>query len=188
VEIRLEDDGEGMNEETLHRAFDPFFTTKDVGQGTGLGLSTAFGTITRLGGTIEAESALGAGSTFTIWLPVADGTPDTVEAVAPVGEFDGQLILVVEDELVVREAVVRALRAQGCRVVEARDGAEAIECFESHRDEIDLVFCDVGLPKMSGVHVVRQIVGQRPDVRIVFTTGYSAIARDELDALSSAVL
>lgn len=177
VLLRVTDRGSGMNEETLRQAFEPFFTTKEVGRGTGLGLATVYGIVKQHGGFIDVESRLGEGSTFSIYLPAVDAPAATTEK-DPVVETSGgnETILVAEDEDAVRSLIVRILEGAGYQVLVAHDGLSAAVLFEQNSDKISLALLDVVMPKMSGREAMIQIREIRPDVPILFSSGYSSDA------------
>jgi PAS domain S-box-containing protein len=174
VTLDVGDTGEGIRDEFLPRIFEPFFTTKDVGKGTGLGLATVYAIVKRYDGLIDIDTAVGRGTIVTVYLPPsagpAEGAP--LGAAAQAHEGRGELILVAEDEPAVRELAVQQLSRAGYRVVAARDGAGALRLFEEHGADIRLIFLDVMMPNGDGRHV-RRIVGERrPDMPVLFATGY----------------
>jgi nitrogen-specific signal transduction histidine kinase/CheY-like chemotaxis protein len=179
VAICVSDTGCGMNSDTVARAFDPFFTTKPIGQGTGLGLSQVFGFIKQSGGHIRLESEIGRGTTVKIYLPRLMGAVLPVEpepqTVAPQARVK-ETVLVVEDEDDVRIYTTESLRELGFTVLEAHDGPSALRVIASH-PEIELLFTDVGLPGISGRDLLDQARQHRPDLKVLFTTGY---ARDAI--------
>lgn len=189
VAISVADTGIGMTPDVMSRAFEPFFTTKDIGHGTGLGLSQVYGFVRQSGGHIRIESVPGEGTTVRFYLPRhlggEDGAEvDLTEAPPPRGRAD-ETILVVEDEPSVREASVGMLRELGYRVFEAADGRQALGTLESERS-IQLLFTDVGLPGgLNGKQLADRAKLMRPDIRILFTTGYarnSVVDHGELEA------
>lgn len=174
LQISIHDEGVGINQEHLPRIFDPFFTTKEPGKGTGLGLAQVYGIVKQHGGSIGAESRLGDGSTFTIYLP-AFAAPTSPEQ--PSYDRDHLLpgtetILVVEDNDTVRTSVADALSVLGYRVLEARDGAEALLILASQYDRIDLVLSDVVMPEMGGGALHQSIRQQYPTLPLLLMTGY----------------
>jgi PAS domain S-box-containing protein len=179
VAICVSDTGRGMDSDTLARAFDPFFTTKPIGQGTGLGLSQVFGFIKQSGGQIGLESEVGRGTTVKIYLPrlMGDAVPNEPEpqTIAPQARVK-ETVLVVEDEDDVRIYSTESLRELGFTVLEAHDGPSALRLIENH-PEIELLFTDVGLPGINGRDLVEQARQRRPDLKVLFTTGY---ARDAI--------
>jgi PAS domain S-box-containing protein len=176
VSLEIADTGHGMTAETIEQAFEPFFTTKDVGEGTGLGLSVVYGFAKQSGGLVEIDSEIGRGTTLRLSLPcVAEAERATGEKAQIRAEpANGRAaILVVEDDPDVRAMVVGLLIDLGYDTVEAEDGQTALARLEAHPD-IDLLFTDVVLPHgMSGQDVAREARRRRPDLKVVFTSGYS---------------
>jgi two-component system, cell cycle sensor histidine kinase and response regulator CckA len=170
VVIVVSDTGTGMDGPTSARAFEPFFSTKPVGQGTGLGLSTAYGIVKQSGGYIWLYSEPGLGTSVKVYLPsISDPlSRPSIAATAPPGE--GETLLVVEDEESVRTLTRRTLEEAGYRVLEAGDGRSALELVLTA--EIDLVLCDVILPEMSGHELGRRISSVRPDLPVLYMSGY----------------
>ncbi|MGE0846051.1 MAG: cell cycle histidine kinase CckA [Flavobacteriaceae bacterium] len=176
--VEIADTGTGMSAETMEKIFDPFFTTKEIGKGTGLGLSTVYGIVKQTGGFIYPESAPGEGTTFRIYLPRHIPAESEVEAPAaakaPARDLTGEgTILLVEDEDAVRAFAGRALAARGYTVLEASTGAQALEIMEEQGDSIDLVVSDVIMPEMDGPTLVGELRKARPDLRVVFVSGYA---------------
>ncbi|GAB3388603.1 response regulator [Massilia agri] len=174
VMLEVADTGKGMPKEILQRAFEPFFTTKPVGQGTGLGLSMAYGFVKQSGGEIVLTSEVGRGTSVRIYLPRSDATPSRVETVHSVQLTGGlETILVVEDEKDVRESTAGILSALGYDVIEAEHAAQALEIIESGR-HIDLVFTDVIMPGPVSSLQLGEIVAERlPGTQILYTSGYA---------------
>jgi two-component system cell cycle sensor histidine kinase/response regulator CckA len=178
VEIEVTDTGVGMSKEIQSKIFDPFFTTKPVGQGTGLGLATVYGIVKQTGGFITVDSEVGGGTAFKIYLPrmrVDAGAP-VLEAAAPAAPRDvtGQdTILLVEDEEAVRSFAARALRMRGYHVLEASGGEEALEIVKSGENEIHLLITDVVMPNMDGPTMVRYVKELKPDLAVIFMSGYA---------------
>jgi signal transduction histidine kinase len=179
VLIAVSDTGTGMTQETIARAFEPFFTTKQRGQGTGLGLSMTFGYVKQIGGHLKIYSELGHGTTVKLYLPRALAEPGAPQerTIPPVGRASGgPVVLLVEDDPVVREFAVSALRELGCKVYQAGDGAEALSVLEAHPD-IVMLFTDIGLPgDLNGRQLAGVAVERRPALKVLFTTGYTANA------------
>jgi CheY-like chemotaxis protein len=169
-----------MDPETLSRAFEPFYTTKDRAQGTGLGLAVSYGIVKQAGGYIWATSEPGKGSAFQILLPRSTGEEAPIgaevrslEAVAETDGCGGQTILLIEDEPLVRDLAVEVLRSRGYRLLTAQDGEEAISIARAHPGEIHLTLTDVVLPAMSGKEVARRLREARPDLKVLFMSGYA---------------
>jgi PAS domain S-box-containing protein len=192
VTLIFKDNGKGMDAETAAHAFDPFFSTKSRASGSvGLGLSTGYGIIQQSGGTISLSSVPGKGTEFDIRFPVFIGTEAEAAPAGPshpVNSGSGkrqsqrkESILLVEDETAVRSLVSEILVRHGFRILEAKDGEEGVEIFASEGDRIDLILSDVLMPKMGGLAMARRIHGMRPDVPIVFMSGYSENAASALD-------
>jgi PAS domain S-box-containing protein len=177
VMLSVTDTGSGMDEQTLQSAFEPFFTTKELGKGTGLGLSTVYGIVKQSRGDIRVESELERGTTFRVYLPLADDEAAQVSR-RPNTSRDwrsraDETILVVEDESAVRLLVTRILASVGYTVIEARDGNEAILVAAHHAGDIDLLLTDVIMPGPSGRHTATVLQEQRPDLKVVFMSGYT---------------
>jgi signal transduction histidine kinase/ActR/RegA family two-component response regulator len=176
--LTVRDDGPGMDAEVLERIFEPFFTTKGPGKGTGLGLATVYGIVRQSGGFVHVESRPGHGATFRVHLPLVDpaaGKPalPRVEA-ASLDRPAGAAILVVEDEDALRALVVDIVRAAGYRVIEAADATEAAAAFESDGGGVALLVTDVVMPGESGVALARRLRATRPDLPVLFMSGYTA--------------
>jgi CheY-like chemotaxis protein len=177
VMLSVSDTGAGMDSETVEHIFEPFFTTKPLGQGTGLGLATSYGIVKQSEGSIWVYSEPAKGTTFKIFWPRVD--PET--AVRPAKESsppDGrdEAVLVVEDDPMVRRLAVRVLARGGYRVSEAADGAAALSMFEERGGDFDIVVSDVVMPKMSGGELVEKLRAKRPDLKVLFTSGYAGDA------------
>ena len=174
--LSVEDSGSGISKENLGKIFEPFFTTKEVGKGTGLGLSTVYGIVKQSGGFIFAESELGQGTRFDIYLPVHVGEAPAEtgkrEYYKPKDLWGSGRILVVEDEDMVRAVAERALVRQGYVVETASDGEEALELFADGK-RYDLVVSDVVMPNMDGPTMARQLRSQFGDIRLLFMSGYA---------------
>ena len=175
IELSLQDTGTGMDAATLDRMFEPFFTTKSVGKGTGLGLSTVYGIVRQSGGYVAAASTVGVGSTFTIYLPVSAETA-AVPTLSPAANSGGrgERVMVVEDKPEVRQMATRALEAGGFTVVEAADGVEALALLADGHPGVQLVLTDLALPNMDGLVLARDLGQLRPDLPVLFMTGYTS--------------
>jgi two-component system, cell cycle sensor histidine kinase and response regulator CckA len=175
--LSVSDSGTGISKENLGKIFEPFFTTKEVGKGTGLGLSTVYGIVKQSGGFIFAESEIGKGTCFDIYLPVHAGGMEPMKTLAtldaPPKEIWGTgRLLIVEDEPMVRAVAERALVRQGYTVETACDGEEALGLIAEGK-QYDLVVSDVVMPNMDGPAMARELRTQRPDMRILFMSGYA---------------
>jgi PAS domain S-box-containing protein len=170
------DTGHGMDRTTLGRIFEPFFTTKGVGQGTGLGLSTVYGIVKQSGGFIWVYSEPGLGSTFKLYFPLVASLPDSTgpQSTAPPGQAD-EVILVAEDEPMVRSIMARCLRDCGYGVLEAGDGREALELLEGRRGRVSLIVADVVMPDMGGREMATRLAQRWPEVPVLFTSGYTGL-------------
>ncbi len=184
--IRVSDTGTGIPPERLQKIFEPFFTTKKTGEGTGLGLSTAYGIVKQSGGFIFVDSTPGEGSVFQLYFPI-QAENDAAEAAAPV--FQSQrpmvlrqgegVVLLVEDEAPVRAFASRALRMRGYTVLEAENAEEALKTLSDPNLEVDVFVTDVVMPGMDGPSWVKLALEDRPNVRVIFVSGYSEEALSE---------
>jgi len=184
--LAVSDTGIGMSKETIEKAFDPFFTTKPIGQGTGLGLSMIYGFAQQSGGLVRIYSEVGLGTTVKLFLPVGDGPAEHPQAQAPEGVQplgDGETILVVEDDDSVRLLVVDVLTELGYHVIEAIDGNSAIPILENGK-RIDMLITDVGLPGLNGRQIAEIAIKARPQLKILFITGYAATAASRAEFLA----
>ncbi len=175
VMLAVSDTGCGMDAATQARVFEPFFTTKEPGKGTGLGLSTAYGIVKQSGGGIWCDSEVGLGTTFRVYLPSADGTveqPAGAEANRRV-RSGSETVLLVEDDAAVRTMVRRVLLEHGYRVHEASDGAAALRLCETVGESIDLIVTDIVMPEMSGPELARRVHLRRPDMQVLYMSGYT---------------
>jgi len=175
VMMAVSDDGVGMDAATTTRIFEPFFSTKGPGRGTGLGLATVFGIVKQNGGEIWVYSEPGRGTTFKLYFPESDEQPSlaTPVPVTPAPISHGATILVVEDEPQLRSMVSTVLRGEGYVVLEAEDPLRAIELARSHVGLIDLLLTDVVLPHLSGKKLVERLEPSRPEMRIIYMSGYT---------------
>lgn len=176
--LSVSDTGTGMSRETLTRIFEPFFTTKEVGKGTGLGLATVYGIVKQHQGWVDVASELNVGTTFKIYLPSTDKPVDPIidQTVPPETLRGGkETILLVEDEPVLRELARVILNDYDYRVLEASTGHEALSVWEHHGGRVDLLLTDMVMPEgMTGRELAEELKTRKPDLRVIFTSGYSA--------------
>ena len=178
VVVRVTDEGTGIPPDKISKLFEPFFTTKRTGEGTGLGLSTAYGIVKQTGGFIFCDSVVGSGTTFTLIFPandhseVAEPEPAPQMALRPLREGAG-VVLLVEDEAPVRAFASRALRLRGYTVIEAGSAEEALQALSDQALNVDVFVTDVIMPGMDGPSWVREALKNRPGTRVVFVSGYA---------------
>jgi CheY-like chemotaxis protein len=174
VVLAVTDTGTGMTPEVQARLFEPFFTTKEPGKGTGLGMATVHGIVTQSGGSVGVYSEVGKGTSFKVYFPRADSAEMVVDAPAPVARPRAgiQTVLVVEDADGLRELARRLLQRQGYTVLIAADAQEAVRLFGEH-PLIDVLLTDVVMPGASGPELTRQLVEQRPSLKVIYMSGYT---------------
>jgi len=182
VKISLKDSGVGMEEKTLQRIFDPLFTTREMGRGTGLGLASAYGIIKNHDGIIEARSLKDKGTTFELYLPASRKTIVETTDPSTAGRSDkvikgSETILFVDDEEMILQVASEMLKDLGYRVLVAAGGTEALELYQQKKDAIDLVVLDLIMPDMSGQEVYRHLLELNPNIRVLFSSGYSVSGR-----------
>jgi CheY-like chemotaxis protein len=172
----VSDTGSGMGKEIMIKIFEPFFTTKEVGKGTGLGLALAYGIIKQHNGYITVYSEPEMGTTFRIYLPVIKPTEEVVvkTGAEPPPSRGTETILVAEDDTALRKLFSIVLQAYGYNVITAEDGEEAIQKFMDNKDKIQLVMLDMIMPKKSGKEVYDKIKIIMPDIKTLFSSGYTA--------------
>ncbi len=175
VFLEVQDTGAGMDAPTRARLFEPFFTTKEPGKGTGLGLATVYGIVKQSAGYIMVESALGKGTTFRVYLPrtaMGDSREDR-QAAASHSARGTETVLLIEDEAMVREVATRALRRQGYHVLQAEDGFKALSIVSTFDAPIHLVLSDAAMPGLSGAETCRRLLELRPELKVMFMSGYT---------------
>jgi two-component system cell cycle sensor histidine kinase/response regulator CckA len=191
VTISVRDCGIGIPPDKLNRIFEPFYTTKRTGEGTGLGLSMAYGIVKQTGGYIFVDSVIGQGTTFTIFCPAYDMPLSELATVAKAPEptardgFQGPaegVVLLVEDEAPVRAFASRALRLRGYTVLEAENAEDALKKLEDISVQVDIFVTDVVMPGMDGPSWVREALKTRPNVKVVFVSGYAEDAFEKSGA------
>jgi PAS domain S-box-containing protein len=179
VRLRVRDNGTGMTSDVQAHVFEPFFTTKEVGQGTGLGLAFVHGIVRQGGGFITIDTTPGKGTTVSVYLPQAHEAATVIEAAteAPSSSTTqgplGAMVLLVEDEEGVRNVTARMLRHAGYRVLAAATPSEAFALFDRHLTDIDLLLTDIVMPEMHGPALAQRLVAQRPELRVLFVSGYA---------------
>src|SRR6202166_4378608 len=182
VLLDVTDTGTGMDEETQAHIFEPFFTTKEKGKGTGLGLATVYGIVKQSGGFIWVYSELGKGTSFKIYLPRVNETEVHIGAPKPYAQIPAgtETVLLTEDEQDVREIAREFLESGGYKVIEAKNGKEAIAIAAEHRDKIDLLVTDMVMPGMTGQELAVRLQEEHPGVSVIFMSGYSEHAATEM--------
>ena len=186
--IRVIDNGTGIPPAIMEKIFDPFFTTKEAGKGTGLGLSTVLGIVKSHNGFLQVQSQVGQGTYFSIFLPATPAAKASTQAAPqPLPRGAGQLVLVVDDEIPVRNAVKKVLEVNGYRVVAAGNGQQALEIFQQHGNEIQLVLTDMMMPVMDGVTLARKLKESNSNLKVIASSGlYGQEERTKLEAIGVA--
>ncbi len=188
VRLSLSDNGQGMDEETQRHIFEPFFTTKEVGHGTGLGLSTVYGIVKQSGGHVQVSSQPGKGSSFSIYLPRAASVAPSAarEVVGPaLAQHGGETILVMDDDENVRHLVASMLKSSGYRVIAPATPHEALRICGEFSTPLDLLLTDMVLPETDGAQIAEKALAVRPDLRVLFMSGYTEHPVLRLPALDS---
>ncbi len=191
VMLAISDSGMGMDAETAARIFEPFFTTKEAGKGTGLGLATVYGIVKRNGGDIWVYSEPAVGTIFKIYLPLAVPElqrPPKPAVKAATGSAGGETILLVEDSAALRELTNVILSREGYQILEAEDGVAALEVSRKFQGRIHLLLTDVVMPRMRGPALAREILRERPELAIMFLSGYTEESILQMDGISGATL
>jgi PAS domain S-box-containing protein len=183
VRLRVADTGGGMPPDVLKRVFEPFFTTKPPGQGTGLGLAMVYGIVKQLRGWVECQSAVGEGTTFDVYLPRLERSEASkaAEAAPQPVRGRGELVLLVDDEEMIRNLGRAVLEQYGYRAILAEDGLQALELYERHRGEIGVVILDLTMPKLPGRDAMRRLKQLDPVAKVILSSGYSSVLLDEED-------
>lgn len=181
VVVTVSDTGTGISADILDRIFEPFFTTKELGEGTGLGLSTVLGIVKSHGGFLNVSTEEGKGSEFTVYVPAQDSQEivEEVENTIPVG--NGELILVVDDEAAIRDITKTSLESHNYKAITASDGIEAIALYAEHQDKISLVLTDMVMPSMDGLTTIRTLKKINPHVKIIAMSGL--VTNDKVNAV-----
>ncbi|MBD2361356.1 PAS domain S-box protein [Anabaena minutissima FACHB-250] len=172
--VKICDTGIGMPPKILDRIFEPFFTTKEAGTGTGLGLSTVLGITKSHGGFLTVTSKVGEGSQFNLFLPAVSGTPDLIIESAATPQGNGELILVVDDEVQICEIIKMILENHNYKILTANNGIEAIALYAKHKHQITAVFMDMMMPEMDGVTAIRTMHKMKPNVQIIACSGQNS--------------
>ncbi|UCF21437.1 MAG: PAS domain S-box protein [Gemmatimonadota bacterium] len=173
VVLSVSDTGKGMDQHTQARIFEPFFTTKEKGKGTGLGLATVYGIVKQSGGHISVRSKPGQGTSFTIYMPRLDADVEETEGTPLEPHRPTETVLLVEDEDTLRSPVAKYLTRQGYKVLQARDSNSAMQIALQHQGAIDLMVTDLVLPGVTGLELGRELSRLRPQIKILYTSGYS---------------
>jgi two-component system, cell cycle sensor histidine kinase and response regulator CckA len=189
VKLSVADTGCGMTADVLAHAFEPFFTTKPEGKGTGLGLATVFGVVKQSGGFLTIDSSPGRGTTITAWLPVSHDAIEPAAPPVPTRTNGNETILLVEDEENIRRLMGWTLERRGYTVLAAETAAEALQLAHTWTGEIDLLLSDVVMPEVSGPDLARRMVRLKPDLRVLYVSGYpNRIVADDMVGSNAAFL
>ena len=190
--LSIKDNGCGMSKDVMDQIFDPFFTTKDSDEGTGLGLSMAYGAVKQAGGTLIVDSEIGAGTMFQIYLPIAfESDPEEgVETREEIFEGHGETILLADDDRPQLQTQGDIISSFGYNVLIANSGMEAVELFEKHADEISVVILDLVMPGMTGLEAAEKVISKKPDAKIILTTGcdQTDLSDGDINPLDSPVI
>jgi CheY-like chemotaxis protein len=173
--LTVADTGCGISPKVKDRIFEPFFTTKDAGKGTGLGLAMVYGIVQQHHGAIKVYSDLGIGTTFQVYLPAVESKKCAHQPLTKINAPGGtEMILVAEDDSMVREVAVRILEQAGYRTLAARDGEEAVQLLQQHATDVSLAILDVVMPQLGGRDAYQRMVAIRRDLPAIFCSGYEA--------------
>jgi CheY-like chemotaxis protein len=173
VLLMVTDTGEGMDEKTMERAFDPFFTTKEIGQGTGLGLSSAYGIVKAHGGYLDVESSLESGTTFRVYLPASEKVVEEVVKPVSYAVKGTGTVLLVDDEELVLEVGKELLEAMGYGVLAAKDGKEAVDIYRKNQNDLTIVVLDMVMPGVGGGETFDRLKEINPNVRVLLASGFA---------------
>jgi two-component system cell cycle sensor histidine kinase/response regulator CckA len=177
VVLEVRDTGSGIDEKTRMQLFEPFFTTKPAGKGTGLGLATVYGIVKQSNGHIRVISAPGEGALFQLYFPLVEATVPESQNPSPTGSTEddggGATILVADDEVALRHAVVEILRSSGYKVFESQTASDALEIAQQHKGELDILLTDIVMPVMRGPELARRVSQIQPGIRVIYMSGYA---------------
>jgi PAS domain S-box-containing protein len=184
--VEVTDTGSGIDAETKSHLFEPFFTTKPIGKGTGLGLSTVYGIVKQSGGFIEVDSVPGEGTTFKVYFPIVEQAISLRKAPKMSSTVEGgsETVLLAEDQASIRDVLREFLESKGYKVLEARNGSQALEIGRHYPGSIDVLVTDVIMPQVRGLELAERVTEIHPEVRVIFMSGYSADALPENRLLS----
>jgi len=185
MQLTVSDTGRGIDSSVIGRIFDPYFTTKSRGEGTGLGLAVVHGIVNGIGGAIRAQSEVGKGTMFEIFLPREEETEAKTEPISPAVVPTGkERVLLVDDEIALSDMAACMLENLGYHVTAATDSGEAFELFRSNPHRFDLVITDQTMPRLTGAELAKQILSLRPDIPIILCTGFSDLVdRESAEAI-----
>ncbi|MDZ8242170.1 MAG: PAS domain S-box protein [Nostoc sp. ChiQUE01a] len=182
IAVTVSDTGTGIPPEFLERIFEPFFTTKEASKGTGLGLSTVLGIIKNYGGFVEVSTQVGKGTKFQVFLPIAEGTATETITKPPLSLGNGELILVVDDELAIQQATQEALVDYNYKTLVANDGIEALVLYIEHQLKISAVLLDMSMPNMDGLTAIRTLRTLNPNIKIIAISGLPSNENKAIEA------
>lgn len=186
LKLSITDTGTGIDAAILPRIFDPFFTTRTKGKSTGLGLASAFGVLRNHGGTIEVESTLGQGTTFTLYLPATQSVLSTYDSEVPESIEGKGKVLIVDDEILIVKSTRRFLERLGYETFSARSGTEALSVFDARGEDVDLVILDMIMPEMGGVETFHRLKERSPQLKVLISSGFSVDGEEEALVLQEA--